>query len=118
MKMLLKLSPKTALLALTTTALGQNICTPGSIGVGIAPDTATSTYSLIVNNTCGLIDSRVGHGELCGLYNGGSEVDCLNGVEGTVESVNTPDGEYGTCVRVNEVCYVTPGYAIQWCCSE
>ncbi|KAL4941758.1 hypothetical protein BDV06DRAFT_222824 [Aspergillus oleicola] len=102
-------------LPLTTTA--QSICSPGSIGIGIAPDTATTTYSLIVNDTCGLIDSRVGNGELCGVYNGGSEVHCAGGVEGTVQGVTTDSGKFGICVAAHEVCYVQPGYAIQWCCS-
>ncbi|KAL4982088.1 hypothetical protein BDW68DRAFT_171374 [Aspergillus falconensis] len=105
----------TLLLAASTAA--QNICSPGSVGVGIAPGTATDTFSLIVNSTCGLIDSRVGHGELCGTYNQGSEVTCVDETEGAVVSVVTADGEYGDCVPTREVCYVHPGFAIQWCCG-
>ncbi|KAL4818554.1 hypothetical protein BDW67DRAFT_156806 [Aspergillus spinulosporus] len=105
----------TTLLAASTAA--QNICSPGSVGVGIAPGTATETFSLIVNSTCGLIDSRVGNGELCGTYNQGSEVTCVDETESAVVSVVTADGEFGNCVPAREVCYVQPGYAIQWCCG-
>ncbi|KAL4909799.1 hypothetical protein BDW74DRAFT_173291 [Aspergillus multicolor] len=102
---------------LVTSTAAQNICAPGSIGVGIAPSIATDTYSLIVDSTCGVIDSRVGHGELCGTYNQGSEVECVDDTESAVASVVTSDGVYGDCVAVREVCYVQPGFAIQWCCG-
>ncbi|KAL4917805.1 hypothetical protein BDW62DRAFT_201361 [Aspergillus aurantiobrunneus] len=102
-----------ALTAITTLSTAQ-ICSPGSIGVGIAPGTATETFSLIVDSTCEVVDSWVGNGELCGVYNNGSEVTC---VDETVESVSTPNGVFGDCVAVREVCYVQPGFAIQWSCS-
>ncbi|KAL4956793.1 hypothetical protein BDW69DRAFT_157804 [Aspergillus filifer] len=115
----MRTKPSLSLLALSlvATSTAQNICSPDSVGVGIAPDTATTTFSLIVNSECGLIDSRIGQGELCGTYNQGSKVKCAGGVEGTVEGVITVDGKFKNCVPASEVCYVQPGYAIQWCCS-
>ncbi|KAL4970427.1 uncharacterized protein BDV14DRAFT_195118 [Aspergillus stella-maris] len=104
-------------LALAATSSAQNICSPGSVGVGIAPDTAKTTFSLIVDSECGLIDSRVGQGELCGTYNQGSKVKCAGEGEETVEGVTAVDGKFKNCIPASEVCYVQPGYAIQWCCS-
>ncbi|RDW90085.1 uncharacterized protein DSM5745_01860 [Aspergillus mulundensis] len=107
----------TTIIILAASTAAQNICTPGSVGVGIAPSTATDTYSLIVNSTCGVIDLRLGQGELCGTYDQGSEVDCVEETESAVVSVVTSDEVYTNCVAVREICYVQPGFGIQWCCS-
>lgn len=106
----------TATLSLLTLAAAESICSPGSVGVGIAPSTATDTYSIIADSNCGIVDSRLGHGELCGVYNNGSEVTCVDPT--TVTGVTASGAEYGDGVSVSDqVCHQQPGYRILWCCG-
>lgn len=106
----------TATLSLLALATAESICSPGSVGVGIAPSTATDTYSVIADSNCGIVDSRLGHGELCGVYNGGSQVSCVD--PNAVTGVTASGAEYGNCVSVSDqVCHQQPGYRILWCCG-
>lgn len=106
----------TATLSLLALAAAESICSPGSVGVGIAPSTATDTYSIIADSNCGVVDTRLGNGDLCGVYNAGSEVTCVD--PNTVTGVTASGAEYGNCVPVSDqVCRQQPGYRILWCCG-
>ncbi|BCS26261.1 uncharacterized protein APUU_50972S [Aspergillus puulaauensis] len=90
----------TAALSLLALTAAESICSPGSVGVGIAPSTATDTYSIIADSNCGVVDTRLGHGELCGVYNAGSEVTCVD--PNTVSGVTASGAKYGNCVQVSD----------------